>query len=164
MNKYVNLVLLLLLLFSGCVMAEGIFIHSYNEQSNRFAILDELDESAILYLSEIGSQKPEKDAFAYMRVEPLELSVWKDWMSNGKPPVLHFEIASKEAIITFSKELDFSFLWTVDGESVALLHNKIPIAFIYKNEKYGYSKAVSKSSPIVNVWNQDLYDKLFIKK
>ncbi len=32
-------------------MAEGLFLHSYNEQSKRFAILDEEEEVAFLYLS-----------------------------------------------------------------------------------------------------------------
>ena len=54
MIKYIYLILLLSL--SGNTMAEGIFIHSFNKISNRYVILDELNDSAVMYLSEVGSQ------------------------------------------------------------------------------------------------------------
>lgn len=156
-----NIIFVCVVLASGTVMAEGLFIHSYNESSKRFAILDELDESAVLYLSESGSQKPIKDAFAYMRIPPIDIETWKKRMRAGGPPVLHTEIASNDAVIAISKESDFNFLWSKTGNDVSLTYRGKPIAFISLNEQYGYSKAASKTSPVVNPWDQKLYDVIF---
>jgi len=142
-------------------MAEGLFIHSFNEVSKRYVILDEQNDSAIMYLSEVGIQKPAKDAFAYMRVEPVDFPTWEKRMKAGEPPILHSDIASKQAVITNTKESDFSFKWSTNGESVALFYMNKPIAFISLTEKYGFSKAVTKNSPIVNSWDEKLYTKLF---
>ncbi|MCF6189645.1 MAG: hypothetical protein L3J51_04130 [Cocleimonas sp.] len=142
-------------------MAEGIFIHAYNEVSKRYVILDELDDSSIMYLSEVGSQKPVKDAFAYMRIQPVDLPTWKKHMKRRGAPILHTDIASKEATISNAKESDFSFLWAPGGESVALIYKNNPIAFISLKEKYGFSKAVSKKTPIVNPWNEEIFSLLF---
>jgi len=142
-------------------MAEGLFIHSYNKVSERYAILDEFGDTGVLYLSEVGSQKPIKDAFAYMRADPIDEETWKERMRAGEPPVLSTAIASKDAVIPEAKESDFNFLWSANGQAVALLFQGRPIAFISLNEKYGFSRAVAKESPIVKPWNQSLYEKLF---
>lgn len=142
-------------------MAEGIFINSYNSLSDRYAILDEQDESAMLYLSEKGSQRPIKDAFAYMRIEPIDIDSWKDRMKAGEPPVLHKELASKQAVILTTKESDFSFIWSNDGDAVSLRYLNQPIAFISIDETFGFSKSVVKDSPVVNLWNEELFSSLF---
>lgn len=142
-------------------MSEGIFIHSHNSISDRFAILDEQSESAVLYLSEKGSQKPLKDAFAYMRITPIDIDSWKDRMKAGEPPVLHKELASEQAFIPRTKESDFDFVWSDDGDSISLLYFRKPIVFISMSEEYGFSKSVVKDSPIVNQWNEELYGSLF---
>ena len=155
------LVVIFTLFYSGVGMAEGIFINSYNNLSDRFAILDEQDESAVLYLSEKGSQKPIKDAFAYMRIEPIDIDSWKNRMRAGEPPVLHKKLASKQAVILMTKESDFSFTWSNDGNSVFLRYLNKPIAFVSIGETLGFSKSVVKDSPIVNQWNEELFSSLF---
>jgi hypothetical protein len=156
-----NLVFICTLFFSGVGMAEGIFINSYNSLSDRYAILDEQDESAVLYLSEKGSQRPIKDAFAYMRIEPIDIDSWKDRMKAGEPPVLHKELASEQAVILTTKESDFSFTWSNDGDAVSLRYLNQPIAFISIDETFGFSKSVVKDSPVVNLWNEELFSSLF---
>ncbi|EPM7912004.1 hypothetical protein ACTQ76_004676 [Vibrio alginolyticus] len=47
-------------------MSEGLFLSSYNEVSERYAILDEFEESGVLYLTKPQTQKPERDAVAYI--------------------------------------------------------------------------------------------------
>jgi len=150
-----------ILSLSGVAMSEGIFLHSYNELSDRYAILDEHGNTGVLYLSENGSQKPEKDAFAYMLVSPISKSDWIERMKAGEPPILHTEIASESAVLSSTKESDFSFKWAHDGLSVALLYKNIPIAFATLSRKFGYSKSVTENTPIVNVWDESLFGELF---
>lgn len=147
----------------GIAMAEGVFIHSYNEISGRCAILGKVGKTGVLYLSEEGSQKPVKDAFTYMQDSPVDKETWKENMKAGEPSALNTEIASETTVIPVAKDNELLLLWENNGQAVALLFKGKAIAFISLNEKYGLSKAVTKESSIVNPWNQGLYEQLFKK-
>ncbi|MEZ9017880.1 hypothetical protein AB6E79_13230 [Vibrio lentus] len=156
-----QIIFILCTLMSGVVMSEGLFLNSYNEVSERYAILDEADQSGVLYLTTPETQKPERDAVAYIQYAPVSEETWKQKTRAGEPPLLHERLASEVAVIAKTAEQDFSFLWSVDGHSVALLYKNEPIAFVTQNEKYGFSKAVVSDSPIVSVWDSEKFNELF---
>lgn len=159
MRRIITLVIGVLI--TGTCMAEGIFIHSHSAASNRFAILDETDKVAFLYLTKPGEQSPSKDAIAYMRVKPPVNFDWKADASKGEPPLLPAKLASEKAVITGTSEADFSFKWSSDGNAVALSYKNEPIAFVVASEPTGFSKAVSIDNALTNAWNQVLYTKHF---
>lgn len=127
----------------------------------RYAILDEFEESGMLYLTKPQTQKPERDAVAYIQYAPVSKETWKQKMRSGEPPQLHEGLVSKTAVIEKTVEQDFSFQWSADGNSVALLYRTAPIAFVTKSEKYGFSKAVVSDSPVVSVWSSEKFSELF---
>ncbi|RLJ37531.1 hypothetical protein C8C98_1247 [Acidovorax sp. 106] len=144
-------------------MAKDIFVHSHNQTSNRQAVFQDDESVAYLYLTRPGTQKPEKDAIAYSRV-PLVAEVnWSKVNETRETPLLSQDIASSTALVENPLEADFSFKWSTDGHAVALLRNSIPIAFASASDKFGYSKAVAKSSPLANAWDQKRYEALFTK-
>ena len=142
-------------------MSEPLFLTSYNSVSERFAILDEYSNTGILYLTKKGTQEPERDAFAYMMIELIEHETWKKRMQDGEPPLLSEAIASNNSVIKNTKESDFTFEWSTDGESVALFYKGSPIALSTIRHKYGFSKSVIKETPIVNPWDDDTYNEIF---
>lgn len=156
-------VVILCVFFQGAAMAEGLFLSSHSDISDRFAILDETEQVAFLYLTQQGTQKPEKDAIAYMRISPPESIDWQEMAETGLPPILSAKLASTQAVISDSNEHQFSFVWSQDGTTVALIYNGNPIAFVSISEPIGYSKAVAKENKLTNPWDQVLYDKLFTK-
>lgn len=145
-------------------MAKDIFISSHNAVSNRFAVFEDNEKVAFLYLTEVGSQKPVRDVIAYSRVPPVEKIDWAKIKEIGETLPLEKELASFEAVIPSPSEKEFSFKWSSDGNAVALLRNGSPICFVSALDKYGYSRAVSKSSNLANAWNQKAYEQLFGKK
>lgn len=149
------------LLANGVVMAEGLFLNSHNTSSDRYVILDETEKVAFLYLTEKGSQKPIKDAIAYMRVVPPNKVDWKEMAQKGKPPVLSAEYASENAVISNANENQFDFEWSANGESAVLLFQGVPIALVSSSKEIGYSKAVSKVNKLTNPWSQETYEELF---
>ena len=163
MNKIYFLSFILLSSFLGNAMAEEIFIYSHNEISNRFAILEDNEKVAFLYMTQQNSQKPEKDALAYMRITPPKTVNWAEMAKKGETPILSQENASKSAVLNNPKPSDFSFTWSKDGNSVSLSYKGNQIAFVTTNEKYGFSKAVSKENKLTNPWNQAIYEKVFNK-
>lgn len=156
-----KIVFILCALISGAAKSEGLFLSSYNEKSGRFAILDEYDHSGVLYLTKQETQKPERDAVAYIQYTPISEETWKQKMREGEPPKLHEKLVSETAYIEKTAGQDFSFLWSEDGNSVALLHKGAPIVFVTQSEKYGFSKAVISDSPIVSVWDSEKFRELF---
>jgi len=147
------------------VCAEGISIRSYNEESTRYALFKEFDESGILTLSQKGNVNSVKTAISYMKIEPVAISQWRKLKKTRTGwRYIYASIASKEAIIRDAKKEDFSFLWSDNGNAVALLFKSNPIAFVTMGEKYGFSKAVNRKNSIVNPWNQRFYETIFNKK
>ena len=144
-------------------MAKDIFISSHNAISNRYSVFEDNEKVAFLYLTDIGIQKPIKDAIAYSRVPPVEKVDWEKIKETGDVPPLEQAIASNVAVIPNPSEKEFSFKWSPDGNAVALIRNGKPIAFISVKEKYGYSKAVAKSSRLANAWDQKKYESIFGK-
>lgn len=143
--------------------AKDIFIHSHHEASNRFGIFEDNEETAFLYLTEAGTQRPIKDAVAYSRKSPVEKVDWEKIEESGDAPPLWKDISSDTAVVESPNETEFSFKWSADGNAIALLRNGIPIAFVSTTEKYGFSKAVSKPSPLANPWSQQRYESIFGK-
>jgi hypothetical protein len=129
--------------------------------SGRYAILDEDEQSGVLYLTQPGTQKLERDALAYIQYQPLSEKAWRSTRCNGGLPSLHEGLVSKHAVIMDTSEQDFGFLWSSDGHSVALLYKQAPIAFVTPGEKYGFSQAVISDSPIVSAWDSEKFSQLF---
>ncbi|WP_426323486.1 hypothetical protein [Pseudoduganella sp. R-43] len=154
---------LVLLLWSSIALAKDIFIHSHHPVSKRFAIFEDNETVAYLYLTKPGTQRPEKDAVAYSRVPPAPEVDWNVIGQTGEVPPLPRDVASSQALIRNPREQEFTFKWSSSGEAVALLRSGVPIAFAAASEKFGYSKAVSKSSHLANAWDQKRYDAIFGK-
>ncbi len=134
-----------------------IFIYSQNSSSGRFAILDDNGRVAYLYLTNTDSQKPFRDAIAYSRI-PLETrEAWLKGVKKDEAPQLFTEIASETAIIASPNENEFSFIWSSDGHTAALLRNGEPIALVSAHETPGYSKAACKTSALATPWNQEIF-------
>ncbi|HVK54738.1 MAG TPA: hypothetical protein VM532_06885, partial [Burkholderiales bacterium] len=114
-------VALVLLVTASSSMAKGIFIQSRNAASDRIAVFEDDEKVAYLYLTKPGTEMPEKDAIAYSRVAPVEKVDWKKAKKTGDAPPLSRNIASPAAIIKNPEESEFSFKWSANGKSVALL-------------------------------------------
>lgn len=158
-----RLVAALLLSFGATAMAQGLFLQSRHEVSKRFAVFEDDERVAYLYLTKPGTQQPEKDAIAYCRIKPIDRVEWEAIKQTGGTPMLMKELASEAAVVEKPIEREFSFKWSRDGNAVALLRNGVPIAFASAAEKFGYSKAVAKASPLASAWDQVKYESLFPK-
>lgn len=137
--------------------AEEIFLESRHEHSKRIAVFEDDERVAYLYLTKPRTQRPERDAIVYTRLAPGAGAI----QEKGSTPLLTQDLASETARIEKPDAREFSFSWSSDGNAVAILRNGIPMAFTAASEKFGYSKAVSKSSKLVNAWDQARYDALF---
>lgn len=153
--------IILIALAPQIVMAEEIFLQSQSPVSKRLAVLEDDGKVAFVYLTEPSIPKPVKDAIVYMRVQPIEAVDWERIKKRGDTPLLQRDLASSSAVITNPKAPEFAFKWSADGESVAVLRNGQPLAFASVKDRYGYSRAVSVTSPLANAWDEARYTTLF---
>lgn len=136
-----------------------IFLKEQNLISRRFCILDDDGESGWLYITEPDDRKYVADAFAYNRIAPILQSKVKEYR-DGPPPICETH-ASVDSQLENPNSEQFKFIWSTDGESVALLCSAEPIAMIIGAKKYGYSKGITVDGPWGHPWDQALYNKNF---
>lgn len=116
---------------------------------------------AFLYLTEPRASRPARDAVVYCRRPPEENGSLDEFDKRGAPPGLTAKLASASAVIEEPKKTEFTFQWSTDGESVAVLRNGIPIAMATSWERIGYSKAVVVASSVANPWSESRFHALF---
>jgi len=150
---------LLLLLSTGNCMAE-LFKDECHPVSGRCVILEDNGSSAWLYMTPKSGEGIENVAFAYSPIEPAD-ELNKEEIAKGNPPALFKKLASDNAVIYSTKESEFSFKWSLNGESIALLYKDNPIAMIYEGNQRGFSKALSQKSIFGEPWSQDVYSSEF---
>src|SRR5262245_26867311 len=137
------------------------FLQSRSPVSKRIAILEDNGKVAFLYLTEPNVSRPLRDAIVYSRIPPVKAVDWDRIRKTGETPLLTTDIASPTAVIPSPRQSEFTFKWSEDGEAVAVLRQGVPLAFVSIKARLGYSKAVVVASPLVNVWDQQLYSSLF---
>ena len=136
-----------------------IFLKAQNQLSKRFCIFHDDGESGWLYVTAPEDEKTVADAFAYNRIDPISNSKLKDY-TDGPPPICASH-ASINAKIEHPHSDQISFVWSTDGESVALLYGTDPIAMIIDPKKYGFSKGIAVDGPWGYPWDQARYNKHF---
>lgn len=151
--------ILLLLMISGTPMANT-FVESCHPESARCAILEDNGSSAWLYLTPAGGEGIEQDAFAYSPVAPRE-ELNRAAIEAGNPPILTRKYASSRAVLESPEEHSFQFVWSSDGESVALLCNGDPIAMVVSGYDKGFSVALVSESGFGQAWDQSVYEAVF---
>ncbi len=154
------LLLLLSLVWPAQAMAEEIILQVEHPKSRRMAILEDNEKVAYLYLTQPGVPRPARDAVVYSRVALLPSVDWKKLKETGEPPQLAADVASSRAVIADPKAKEFSFRWSQDGHSVALLRNGEPIAMATARDALGYSKAIAKRSRLAKAWDEKRYVEL----
>jgi hypothetical protein len=134
---------------------ENLFLEHEHRESGRLAVLEDDGTSAWLYISEADSRKPIGDAWVYNRIAAPPTEAIKSF--HGGPPPAAKGYASEAALCENPSSHEWSFVWSADGESVAVAKDGEPVAFIIGGEKGGYSRELVKDGP----WGQPWSEKLF---
>ena len=144
--------------FAGLTQAQSILLQSTNHVSQRSAFLEDDGNVAYLYLSAPSMPIPVRAVVVYSRHSPQPKIDWSAVSKSGEQPPLSRDIASITAVLAQPKAAEFSFKWSRKGNAVALLHKGTPLALAAASETDGYSKAVSKPSPLAVPWDQRVYE------
>jgi hypothetical protein len=138
---------------------EDLFLETQHPSSGRLAILDDDGTSAWLYLRESGSAMPSADAWVYNRVPAPPIAAIQSY--RGRPPPAAQGYASESALCPEPAKHEWSFLWSSDGQSIAVCKDGVPVACIVAEKKGGYSRELIQDGPWGHPWSDEIFDATF---
>jgi hypothetical protein len=138
---------------------ENLFLEHKHPASRRLAVLEDDGTSAWLYMTEPDSRKPVADAWIYNRVAAPPADAIKSY--RGGPPPAAQGYASEAALCEEPLSHEWSFVWSPDGESVAVVKDGQPVACIIGGQKGGYSRELVKDGPWGHPWSEMLFRSKF---
>lgn len=127
----------------------------YSEQdplSQRYLVIEEIDNSIWAYLTFPNSTKIEKDCFLANRTR-LDKSVNLEKLSEqGIPPPINDTFATAFSYQPDLEEEDISVEW-INEEVMLMVHIKDkPFLYFLANEKNGFTKSIGKDGPYGHKW------------
>jgi hypothetical protein len=155
-RRWASLLATALALTSLQAMASD-FIQSHSAVSGRHAIV-ELEGSAVyLYLTEPERPVPERDVLVFSVGPLVSVEEAKAAAQSGRPPPLAASKASALAVQSVERIKEMSISWSASGESVAVLLNGEPWAFVSANDRRGYSRAVGSAGFYGEPWSDEAF-------
>jgi len=139
---------------------ETLFLENEHPTSRRLAVLEDDGTSVWLYVTEPNSRKPTADAWVYNRIAAPPASAIESY--RGGPPPAVQGYASDSALCGDPIAHRWSFIWSSDGESVAVAKDGEPAAFIVVGNKHGYSRELVKDGPWGHPWSNELFASTFV--
>jgi hypothetical protein len=110
-------------------------------------VLEDDGKSCWLYLREHPRGKVLKSVIVYSPIPPVSRADFEKTVGCGDIPILMADYASVQATITERYPDDFSFVWRDDGVAAAVRYRDEVLAVISREERFGSSRAVSRSGP-----------------
>ena len=138
---------------------DTLFLESKHPASGRLGVLEDDGTSVWLYLTEPGSRKPAADAWVYNRIAAPPAEAIESY--RGGPPPAAQGYAGDSALCEDPAAHEWSFVWSSDGESVAVARDGQVVAFIVESQKGGYSRELVKDGPWGHPWSETLYRQKF---
>ena len=138
---------------------EMLFLENEHAGTQRIAILEDDGISVWLYLTESGTRRPIADAWVCNRITAPPTQAIKSF--RGGPPPAAQGYASDSAICEDPLAYEWSFLWSLDGEAVAVFKDDQAVAFVAVGQKGGYSRELVKKGPWGKPWSESLYEMIF---
>lgn len=134
---------------------ENLFLQHQHPVSRRLAVLEDDGKSGWLYVTDPDSRKPIGDGWVFNRVAAPQIEAIKSY--RGGPPPAAAGYASENALCDDPLSHEWSFVWSSDGESVAVAKDGEAVAFIVGDQKGGYSRELMKEGPWGHHWSVELF-------
>jgi hypothetical protein len=138
---------------------DDLFLEDQHPRSRRLAVLEDDGTSAWLYLTEPDSRRPVADAWVYNRIAAPPADAIESY--RGGPPPAVQGYASEQAVCEDPSVHEWSFIWSYNGDAVAVAKDGHAMAFIVLGQKGGYSRELVKDGPWGHLWSDELLRSTF---
>lgn len=138
---------------------EELFQTEQHPTSRRHATIEDDGCCAWFYLSERATTRPIADVWIYNRIEPPPVEQIPSFRPSPPPAAAGY--ANKLALLLTPRRSHWTFLWSGDGNSVALFRDGEPLAMLLAGQKSGYSRLLVKDGPWGKVWDEKVFKLIF---
>lgn len=147
-------------------MLPPLFISSFNDQKNLYAVFEENENNAWLYLGNaLNGNSSGEDIIADVficntlhLIDHTELERYKP----GLPPITK-TFGHPEAVCTNINDVHWKLIW-LGNNAVVLTKDQKPWALLSSDDKRGMCKAIKKSGPWGNNWSENKYKSYLSKQ
>jgi hypothetical protein len=113
-----------------------------------------------LYLTEPNNKKLISDCWIYNRIEAPKYEEIEKYRLSPPPPA-SVEYVGNNSLVTAIDEKNIKIVWSINGENVVLLIEGLPFGYILSEHKRGFSVNLIKNCSWGNVFDNNIYNKLF---
>ncbi|MDH5674303.1 MAG: hypothetical protein OEZ06_19270 [Myxococcales bacterium] len=141
-------------------MHEPVFISAWNAESERTAVVAEEQDSVWLYLTEPDGEQPTHDCWILntpAAPDEPDLQRYEEARSPPPAPRRLIEAEGKRAVPESSS---WEFLWSDDGETVAVSLDGELLGLISSEIERGFSRHLREDSAWGNAWDDELLGEL----
>lgn len=140
-------------------MEDEAFLSEQHGGSRRWAVVEDDGESAWLYLTASGSQRPVADCWLYNR--DVNAGTVESRVGQGLAPPAPRSVTGAGAVMSPASSDELRLEWSADGESAAVHFGETLLGFIARASKPGYSRHLIVECPWGRPLDEGLYRELF---
>lgn len=134
-------------------MPPRLFVTCRNDASDRTAIVSEDGDSVWLYLTQRGTERPERDCWLLNTLSAPELPDPTRYRSMGQPPPPPFDELDSEGAMDPPQPSRWSFRWSLDGDAVLVAVDGVPIGAVGAAHTRGFSRYLRRPGPWGKPWD-----------
>jgi hypothetical protein len=136
-------------------------IESKNERTRLVALIEEEVDSVWLFLVGAAGEGILAHCWLYNTTSEPLLPSWEEYRERSAPPPAPKLLILDGSVLLRAESPGWTISWSGDGQSVAALHDGVPMGFIIGGSSKGYSKYIRKSSAWGEPWSSDKYLEIF---
>jgi peptidyl-tRNA hydrolase, PTH1 family len=137
-----------------------VLLQEQHAGSGRHAVFEDSGAALWLYLTKPNLPEPEFDVWVYNRIPAPEPDLIKNFKGQP-PPAAKTVLDDLETTTRKPSDFTWSFVWSEDGNSVALFADKDPVAFIAASLNSGFNKHLIADCPWGKSWSAPTFAELF---
>ena len=140
----------------------NLFLSEQNTVARRYAVLKDDGQTGWLYLTHPDATQPMADVWVFNRVPPPRHEQIRSYAPS--PPPAPVGYAGDFGLIEAPLKFRWLFIWSDDGEAVAVAKDGHPIAFILASRKHGFSRNLMRDGRWGMMWSEEAFEKTFDKR
>lgn len=136
-------------------------IESRNERSGLEAWIEEEVDSVWLFLVRAAGECILAHCWLCNTTSKPLLHSWEEYREKSAPPPAPKPLVLDGSVLLRAESPGWAISWSGDGQSVAALHDGVPMGFIIGGSSKGYSRYIRESSAWGEPWSSGGYLEIF---
>jgi hypothetical protein len=139
---------------------DPLFLSAWSAESDRTAVVAEEEGSVWLYLTEPGGDQPAHDCWLFNTPDAPDEPDLQRYEQARVPPPAPRRMIEPEGVREIPTEGSWEFVWSDDGETVAVSHDDEILGIITAESERGFSRYLRDSGAWGNAWDDELLGEL----